>query len=337
MKAIKSIIIISFFFFLNSCNNNSKYVYDAGLIHGTIYHITYQSDDVQDLKQEIEKCMHNFDKSLSTYDPNSIISKINKNDTSVILDYHFETVFKKAIEVSKKTEGAFDITVAPLVNAWGFGFEKMQNVDSTLIDSLLQYVGYHKIKLVNNKIIKQNPNIMLDANAIAKGYSVDVVSDFLEKKGIKNYLVEIGGEVKAKGVNKEKKIWRVGIDKPIDDTTLSSRVLEDIVYLKNKAIATSGNYRRFYIKNGIKYSHTINPKTGFPVNHSLLSASVFADDCMTADAYATAFMVLGFEKSIKIVENDPNLEAYFIYSNKKGELKTYCTDKVKNIIIKSNN
>ena len=151
MKAIKSIIIISLFFFLNSCNNNSKYVYDTGLIHGTIYHITYKSDDLQDLKQEIEKCMHNFDKSLSTYDPNSIISKVNKNDTSVILDYHFKTVFKKAIEVSEKTDGTFDITVAPLVNAWGFGFEKMSNVNSTGIDSLLQYVGYHKVKLVNNK------------------------------------------------------------------------------------------------------------------------------------------------------------------------------------------
>lgn len=336
MKALSIVIIISSFFFLNSCNNRSKYVHDTGFIHGTIYHITYESNDDRDIKQEIEKCMHNFDKSLSTYDPNSIISKVNQNDTSVVLDYHFKTVFNKAVEVSKKTDGAFDMTVAPLVNAWGFGFKKMNNIDSTLIDSLLQYVGYEKIKLIGNKIIKQNPNIMLDPNAIAKGYSVDVVCDFLDGKGIKNYLVEIGGEVRAKGVNDEDETWKIGIDKPIDDSTLSSRALEDIVYLKNQAIATSGNYRQFYIKNGIKYSHTIDPKTGFPVFHSLLSTSVFTKDCMTADAYATAFMVMGLKKSIKIVKNDPKLEAYFIYSNKKGEMKIYCTKKIKKMIIKHN-
>ena len=337
MKVLRIVIIISIFFFLISCNNNSEYVSNAGFIHGTIYHITYESKKDVDLKKEIEKCMHDFDTSLSTYDPNSIISRVNSNDTNVVLDYYFKTVFKKANEVSEKTQGAFDITVAPLVNAWGFGFEKINNVDSAFIDSILQYVGYQKVELSNNKIIKQNPNIKLDANAIAKGYSVDVVCDFLNKKEIENYLVEIGGEIRAKGVNKNNEIWRIGIDKPIEDTTLSSREIEDIVYLKNQAVATSGNYRQFYIKDGIKYSHTVNPKTGFPVTHSLLSASVFADDCMTADAYATAFMVLGLEKSIAIVKSNPKLEAYFIYSNKKGEFKNYYTHNIKKKIVGLNN
>ena len=335
MKIIKSIIITSIFFLLISCNNNSEYVSNAGFIHGTIYHITYESKTGVDLKKEIEKCMRNFDTSLSIYDTNSIISKVNKNDTFVVLDYHFKKVFEKAYEVSKNTQGAFDITVAPLVNAWGFGFEKMTNVDSAFIDSLLQYVGYQKVKLINDKVIKQNPNIMLDANAIAKGYSVDVVCKILSEKGIKNYLVEIGGEIRTKGVNKNNEIWKIGIDKPIEDTTLSSREIEEVVYLKNQAVATSGNYRQFYIKDGVKYSHTVNPKTGFPVTHSLLSASVFADDCMTADAYATAFMVLGLEKSIAIVNSDSKLEAYFIYSDKKGELRDYYTTSIKNMIVGS--
>ncbi|RLD64269.1 MAG: FAD:protein FMN transferase [Bacteroidetes bacterium] len=337
MKVIKSIIVVLIFFLIISCNSNSQYFSNAGFIHGTIYHITYESNNGVDLKNEIEKCMHNFDTSLSTYDPNSIISRVNNNDTNVVLDYHFKTVFKKAYEVSEKTQGAFDITVAPLVNAWGFGFEKIKNVDSAFIDSILQYVGYQKVELNNNKIIKQNPNIMLDANAIAKGYSVDVVCDFLNEKGVENYLVEIGGEIRAKGVNKNNQFWKIGIDKPIEDTTLSSREIEDVVYLKNQAVATSGNYRQFYIKDGVKYSHTINPKTGFPVTHSLLSASVFCDDCMTADAYATAFMVLGLEKSIAIVKSTPKLEAYFIYSNKKGEFENYYTHNIKKMIIGLNN
>ncbi|MBE9467528.1 MAG: FAD:protein FMN transferase [Bacteroidetes bacterium] len=335
MRVIKQIIIILIFHLLISCNNNSRYVSNTGFIHGTIYHITYESNNGIDLKSDIEKCMHDFDLSLSTYNKNSIISKINKNDTSVVLDCHFKTVFNKAVEVSEKTEGAFDITVAPLVNAWGFGFEKMTNVDSIFIDSLLQFVGYRKIKLVNNKIIKRNFNIMLDANAIAKGYSVDLVCAFLNEKGVGNYLVEIGGEIRAKGVNKNNETWKIGIDKPIDDSTLSSRELEDVVYLKNQAIATSGNYRQFYIKDGVKYSHTIDPKTGFPVTHSLLSASVFADDCMTADAYATAFMVLGLEKSIAIVKKNTKLEAYFIYSDEKGEVKNYYTERIKKMIVDS--
>lgn len=226
------------------------------------------------------------------------------------------------------------MTVAPLVNAWGFGFKNKLDPDSIPVDSLLELVGYKKVHLIDGKLLKDDPRIMFDASAIAKGYGVDVVADFLESKGVENYMVEIGGEIRAKGKNNKGKIWRVGIDKPIDDPSSLSREIQDVIELGKGAMATSGNYRQFYIKDGKKYAHTIDPRLGYPVQHSLLSASVIAPDCMTADAYATAFMVLGLEKSIEIVEKDTLMEAYFIYSDNDGNLKTFTTAKLKEMIQK---
>ncbi len=240
-------------------------------------------------------------------------------------DKWFTEVFNKSLEVYRKTGGAFDITVGPIVNALGFGSGDTLNVDSTLIDSLRNFVGMDKVRLVNGRIIKSDPNVILDVNALAQGYSVDVVSAFLEKRKIKNYLVEIGGEVRARGKNDRDQVWQVGIDKPIEGNLIPGADLEAIIKLDNRSLATSGNYRKFYVKKGIKYVHTINPKTGYPVISNLLSATVVARDCITADAYATTFMVFGVEKSIKFLKENSFLEAYLIYADDKGRFRVYNT------------
>ncbi|MCK4663934.1 MAG: FAD:protein FMN transferase [Bacteroidales bacterium] len=333
---MKHITLIAFLLFtIISCKEEIEvnYITYDGFIHGTTYHIVFSENDSTISKDKIENLMHEIDKSWSTFLPSSIVSRVNNNDTTVILNNHFINVFNIAKEITKKTNGAFDITVAPLVNAWGFGFRNKEDINCLLIDSLIQFVGSDKVKIIDNKIVKENPNVQIDGSAIAKGYSVDNVCNFFNSEGITNYLVEIGGEVRAKGKKNNNDFWKVGIDKPIDNITPESRELQDIIMLKNKALATSGNYRQFYIKNGIKYSHTINPKTGYPVNHKLLSVSILADDCTTADAYATAFMVLGLEKSKKIVETSPELEAYFIYSDNNGEFISLYTEGIKDLIM----
>ncbi len=326
MRNIYLVILLLFFI---ACNNPKKetsveYIKNAGFAHGTTYHLTYKSDT--NLIHELEQQMHNVDKALSTFDSLSTISLINKNDSTVILDTMFKKVFNEGKRVYKITGGAFDMTVANLVNAWGFGFEKFTNVDTAFIDSLLKYVGFDKINIVDGKIVKQDKHITIDASAIAKGYSVDVVSEYLESKGINNYLVEIGGEVRTKGVNAKDEKWRIGIDKPIDDSLAIDEQIQQVIQLSDRAIATSGDYRKFYYKNGIKYSHTINPKTGFPVNHNLLGVSVIADNCMTADAFATGFMVLGVEKSMEIARKDSSVEVFLIYSDKNDSLQVVMTD-----------
>lgn len=335
-KILKYSLFVFISILLFSCNNDNQisqanYIKNAGFAHGTTYHITYQSDT--NLIQQLEQQMHNVDKSLSTFDSLSTISRVSKNDTNVVLDTMFIKVFNKAKQVYTKTNGAFDLTVANLVNAWGFGFEKFAGVDTNFIDSLLQYVGFDKINIVDGKIIKQNKNIKLDASAIAKGYSVDVVSMYLESQGVKNYLVEIGGEVRTKGFNQNGQVWRIGIDKPIDDSLAIDEQIQQIIQLSGKAIATSGDYRKFYYKNGIKYSHTINPKTGFPVNHNLLGVSVIAQDCMTADAFATGFMVLGVDKSIEIAKKDTSIDVFLIYSDKNDSLCVKMTDGFKKYLV----
>ncbi len=304
-------IIISILF--SSCSKKTTYIKNEGYIFGTTYHFTYKNK--KDLEPLIKEQLKTFNNSLNNYNPNSIISRINSNDTSVIVDDFFIECFNRAHKISTITNGAFDITVAPIVNAWGFGFNESTTADSSKIDSLMQYVGFHKIKLNGNKIIKNTDGIMLDASAIAKGFGVDIVAELFESKGIENYMVEIGGEVRAKGLNPTGKLWRIGIDKPIDDAAAIQRELQAIVSLNNKSLATSGNYRQFYKKNGIKYSHTINPKTGYPARNSLLSASVLANNCITADAFATAFMVMGIDNSIKLSQKLNYIEVYFIYAD----------------------
>jgi thiamine biosynthesis lipoprotein len=231
------------------------------------------------------------------------------------------------------TDGAFDITVAPIINALGFGSRKdTLNVDSTMIDSLLQYVGMAKVKLVNGKIEKTDPQVKLDVNALAQGYSVDIVSRFLEDHGIRNYLVEIGGEIRARGKNAAGQIWKVGIDKPMEGNLVPGADLQAVIRLQGRSLATSGNYRKFYERNGMKFVHIVNPKTGYPAISNLLSATVITKDCLTADAYATSLMVFGLERSIQFLHDNRFLEAYLVYADEKGQFQVYATPGLKKFL-----
>lgn len=329
----KLLIILFSVFMIISCKQTPKttYLSFSGFTQGTTYSITYESIDSINYQKEVDYLLAEFDTSLSTYIPSSFISKINRNEWNKMDDYLI-TVLEKSQEVYKMTDGAFDITVAPLVNAWGFGFSNKEEMTNAKVDSILEFVGFDKISFHDSIITKSDPRIMLDMNAIAQGYSVDVIADFLERKGITNYLVEIGGELKTKGLNSKGKEWKIGIDKPFDNNLMPGENLQAIIKLTNKSLATSGNYRKFYEHNGVKYSHTINPKTGYSVNHSLLSTTVIANDCITADAYATAFMVLGLEKSYELALQLPDIEAYFVYSNKNGEFQVKETPALKELI-----
>ncbi len=302
------------FFLLVSCETGKRvFVFLEGFTQGTSYHIAYNSPDSVDYHNEIKEIFEQIDNSMSVYNPGSIISEINRDEEDVRPDDYFTRVFNRASEISAKTGGAFDITVAPLVNAWGFGFSKMDNVTPKLIDSLLQFVGWEKVSIENQVFVKDHPGIMLDMNAIAKGFTVDVVAEFFESKGIKDYMVEIGGEIRLKGMNRNNQLWRIGIDKPVEDPAVISRELQEVLQMTGRSMATSGNYRRFYVKDGQRYAHTIDPVTGYPVQHNLLSATVLTNTCMDADAWATAFMVMGLERSMEFARNIPELEAYFIY------------------------
>ena len=302
-----------------------------GSVFGTIYHLTYQS--AKPLQEGIDNALKEVDASLSPFNKESVITAIN-NNTSTDTNAMFVEVFTLAQEVSKETGGAFDITVAPLVNLWGFGFKNIDNVSQEKVDSLLPFVGYQKVKLVEGKIQKEHPETMLDCSAIAKGYGVDAVGKYLETQGISNYMVEIGGEVRVRGFNPRGELWHVGINKPNDDPASINNDIEQVIQITQLAMATSGNYRNYYEKDGKKYAHTIDPHTGYPVQHSILSSTVLAKDCATADAYATAFMVLGMDKAKKVLDKHPELMAFFIYSDKDGEMKEWMTEGLEKLIVK---
>lgn len=297
----------------------------SGAAQGTSYHITYLAGDYSNFRKSFDSIFKQIDLSLSTYDTGSIISRINRNEANVVVDPYFSQVFNKSIEVSERTNGLFDITVAPVINAYGFGFTKREKVTDTLIDSLLKFVGYKKVRMENRKIIKESPQVMLDFNAIAQGYTVDVLAAFLESKGISNYMVEVGGELRAKGAKLNDSSWTVGIQTP-DESAQGPASLFTTLSLKNKSLATSGNYQKFYVEDGKKYTHIIDPFTGYPAKHNLLSATVIANDCMTADAYATSFMVMGLEKAKQFLtaNKDMGLEVFFIYDD-NGVFKNYST------------
>lgn len=296
---------------------------DRGRIFGTLYSITYQNQE--SLQAEIDEALRRFDGSLSPFNDTAVITRVNRNE-DIVPDTFFTNVFRRSMEISEETNGTFDITVAPLVNAWGFGFKKGRFPDSLMVDSLLEITGYTKVALSDEgKVVKQDPRIMLTCSAVAKGYAVDVVAQLLEKHGIENYMVDIGGEVVVHGQNPQSTPWRIGINKPVDDSLAVNQELQSILSISGKGIATSGNYRNFYYRDGKKYAHTIDPRTGYPVQHSILSATVVAKDCMSADAYATAFMVMGLEEAERFAEAHPDIDAYFIYSDAQGILQTYST------------
>lgn len=292
----------------------NRYFQNQGNIFGTYYNIRYEASE--DLHERIIERMQAFDASLSTFNPQSTIAKINQG-TDTVLDPWFMAMYETASEISERTEGAFDITVAPLVNAWGFGFKNKDNVTDDTIASLKQVVGYKQLSVENRA---DGPHLCfpnagkgaVDASAIAKGYACDVVADLLREEGCKNLLVDIGGEVVLKGVNPEGNPWRVGITKPIDDTTGQQNEIQEIIASSGLKMATSGNYRQFYYEGGIRRSHTIDPRTGYPAESDLLSATVVSTSCMRADALATACMVLGSEQALALINSLDSTECYLI-------------------------
>ena len=302
-----------------------------GPTQGVSYHITYLDTKHRNMQPEIEKLLVDFDFSVSTYNPYSIITRVNENDKDVKVDKYFKTCFKKAKEIWKNTNGAFDPTVMPLTNMWGFGPGKKTEIEKVKIDSVLQFVGFDLIELKGNKIVKKDPRVALDFNAFAQGYSVDVVSEFLNKKGIKSYIVEIGGEVYAKGTDLNGKIWTVNLEEPKDNKEAINKTIA-LATLNNSAISTSGNNRRYFIENGIKYAHHLDPKTGYPAKNNLLSVSLFGKDCITTDSNATGILVMGLEKAKLFLQNHRELEALIIYSDEKGDFKYFETGGIKNII-----
>ena len=330
---MKNLVFIAVSLFSFSANSFSQQepVRISGNAQGTTYHVTYYDEKNRDFFNEIETLLKNFDKSVSLWDSTSIISRVNNNEKNVVLDEYFKVCYNKCLEVSKATDGAFDCTVGPLVKGWGFSFKKKAKMDSAMVDSLRKFVGYQMVEMKDGKIIKKDNRIKLDFNALAQGYSVDLVSQLLDSKKIDNYIVEIGGEVYAKGKKPNGLPWKAGIEKPIDNVE-GSNPLKAIVKLENRALNTSGNYRKFYIENGIRYSHEINPKTGYPAHNSLLSATLFVADCMTADAYATAFMVMGLERSITFLSKHHELLAYLIYSDENGKFKVFQSPELNDII-----
>lgn len=305
----------------------------TGFTQGTTYSIVYDNNKnirPEDLKLKVEKIFHDFDMSLSLYKDSSIISRINRNE-EVVPDSYFMEVFAKSAKISEMTDGAFDITVGPLVKAWGFGPNAHKNFSESKRDSLLKLVGMDKVSLINGRLIKSDPGINLDVNAIAQGYSVDVICRFFDSLGIHNYLVEIGGEVRGKGT-KAGAAWRIGIDKPVDNNMSPGETLQAIIRLSDKALATSGNYRKFYVENGVKYSHTIDPKTGYPAKNTLLSATIIADECAMADGIATACMVMGKEKAMDFINKNPQFSGYLIFSDDEGNFKTWISENLREYI-----
>lgn len=312
----------------NAC---APYQKMEGKIFGTYYHITYQSSS--DFEKEILGRLEAVDASLSAFNENSIVSKVNRNER-VRVNEMFKTVFELSQKVSRNTNGAFDVTVAPLVNLWGFGFRNKEQVSRQKVDSILTFVGWQTVDLHKGYVVKRHSCTMLDFSAIAKGYGCDVVADFLEAHGVTNFMVEIGGEIRAEGVNSANAPWTLGIEKPTEDSVYQRQELFSTIQKSSMAIATSGNYRNFYYKDGHKYAHTISPATGYPIQHKLLSATVCAPSCALADAYATAFMVLGMEEAQKVLSRTKGLDAYFIYTDQHGHYKTWCSEGLSKFINK---
>lgn len=317
--------------FIAGCSSISENYYRVeGFAQGTTYSITYEDVLQRDFSSSIDSILSAIDSSMSIYAPNSVISRFNRNESSYADPMLVEVVRQSAV-ISNSTNGAFDITVGPLVKAWGFGPNGKQTPDSSHIDELLSLVGMDKITIKGDSVIKLNPNVVIDVNAIAQGYTVDVIAEYFESMGITNYLVEVGGEIRTLGVNAKGTDWVVGVDKPVDNAVPGAE-LQVKLSLSGKSLATSGNYRKFYEENGVKYSHTINPRTGFPARHTLLSATVIAKTAAQADAYATALMVMGFENAVEFVHGTPDIEAYLVHSSPDGKYLEWMSPGIREMI-----
>ena len=321
-----------FFFVLTSCNisQDNFLITNIGKAQGTYYNIKYVSSSNIDYQNKIDSILDKIDQSLSIYDSTSLISQLNE-DNFVKADMYLIDVYNVANKVYLETDGYFDCTSYPIINEWGFyKNKKSEYVDSLKIIKLLNYVGFNKVKFDTNRLSFPD-KYSVDFNALAQGYTVDIIGQFLRSKNINDYLIELGGELLAKGKNINSKKWVVGVEKPNEKIDFTDR-FQFIVSLENKSLATSGNYRNYIEKDSIKYSHIINPKTGFPTLNTLLSVTVIHEDCIYADAYATAFMAMGLEKTLDFISNRDDIDIYLIYSN-GSKLETYSSDYFKYYIL----
>lgn len=331
MRKILPIIVLLVNILLISCKQELRYYEVSGRLH-TPYHVKFEY--TEPLDAEIKEQLKYFYRLFNAFDSTSVISYVNQNRDCVV-DTLFQRVLSKALEVSAVTNGAYDVTCAPLINLWGFGFSRKDSVTPHHIDSVRQFIGYNKVRLENGRVVKDDPRLMMNLSSLADGAVCDMIANMLEKKGVVNYLVEFGGEMRVRGVNQKGENWRLGITKPTDDKSGLSQELEQIVSFPIPlGMATSGNYRNFYIKDGRKYAHTIDPREGSPVQRDILSATIVAKDAMTADAYATAFMVLGSKEAKVLSAKVPGLEYFIICSDSiGGGYHTEYSDGFKHFII----
>lgn len=323
---IKAFVVIGIGLISFACSSPAKEkIHLLGVAQGTYYSILYYDDYDRNLKVEIDSILDAFDQSVSIYQSQSIVSKVNRNE-DVLLDEWFINNFEEAIRIAKLTGGAMDITIGPLANAWGFGtFDQPEKIEPVLIDSLKQLVDFRAVSIQDGRLVKQDSRIQLNFNAIAQGNSVDVLGDYFSSLGIRNFLIDVGGELLANGEKQDGERWLVGIEKPTKSAE-EERELQQTFALKNSALATSGNYRKYYEIDGTRYAHTLDPETGYPVQHSLLSVSVLAKTCTEADAFATAFMVMGRVKALEFIEQYPEIQAYFIYFDKEKGIVTQMSE-----------
>ncbi len=324
-----STLLLSFLLFISCSSKNeaSKLVVNTGNAQGSTFQVRYLTSSNQNFEEDINTILRNIDQSMSTYLPGSLISQLNSGDVELTVDAHFRKVLDRALEISQETEGDFDPTVGVLVSLWGFGFEEVRtDVDTEMIEEALEKTGYDKVRYAGGRVSLPE-GMSLDFNALAQGYTVDVIAEHLESKGIEHYMVEVGGEVRTLGVNDKGNLWRIGIDKPKPQIDDESR-FQVIVEMDNNALATSGNYRRYWVddETGLKYSHTINPHTGTPAKNRLLSVSILAPTSMDADAYATVCMVKGVEGCMEFLEAKPELEGYLVFTDDEGEWEVLITE-----------
>lgn len=283
-----------------------------GTTQGSYYSIIYYDEQNRDFSGDFDSIFREIENTLSLWDENSMISRVNRNDESVVLNQIFIDNFNYAMRAAELSEGYFDPTVGPLVSAWGFHFKDGVEMTPEIVDSLKQFVGYHKIKIEDGKVIKENPDMTLDFNAVAQGYTTDMIGDFLLLNGVENFLVDVGGEILAMGNKPNGDLWKVGIEKPAEDKD-AERIVQEIVELKDKSIVTSGNYRKYVERNGKRYSHSIDPNTGFPAANNMLSATIICDDTSWADCLASICMLVGMERAKEILATQKDVKAFFIY------------------------
>lgn len=324
-------ILITFFLFLTNCSKKPQKTVLEGLAQGSYYAVTYFDEQGRSFQHEIDSIFHAVDLSVNLWVDNSIISKVNRND-DVVLDSIFIDNFNIAQKAAILSDGYFDPTISPIVASWGFSYKKGDSITPQHIDSLRQWVDFRKVRIEDGKVIKDNPNITLDFNAIAQGYTSDLIAAFLESRGIKNYLVDTGGEIMARGSKPNGQPWIVGIEKPAENWD-SEQVVQTRIALHDKGLVTSGSTRKYVERNGRRYSHCIDPKTGYPVEHNVLSVTVLAENSVWADAFASICMVMGMEQSLPLIQGMDGVEAYYIFVNDQNKLETFATAGFKKLII----